>query len=157
MPQQNREKGMRKYIKPVTAGLLLSGLFLTTGGFGVRNSEAAGNSEAAAVQSALSLLHLNGSSATETTLDYPIVDTGVSNYYSNNSLLTSAPMTGEAFYGQDAHYNGNQPSYTDNKDGTVTDNVTGLMWQQDMGSKTTWSQANASASTSDLGGYTDWR
>ncbi|WP_202813775.1 hypothetical protein [Defluviitalea phaphyphila] len=29
--------------------------------------------------------------------------------------------------------NGNQPSYTDNGDGTITDNVTGLMWMKDMG------------------------
>ncbi|RWX52030.1 hypothetical protein VU01_10499 [Candidatus Electrothrix marina] len=148
---------MRRCIKQVATGLLLTGLLLTTGGFGVRNSEAAGNSEAAAVQSALSLLLLNGLSATETTLNYPIVDTGVSTYYSNNSLLTSAPATGEAFYGQDAHCNGNQPSYTDNGDGTVTDNVTGLMWQQDMGSKMTWSDANAQPSSLSLGGHTDWR
>ncbi|RWX46232.1 hypothetical protein H206_00800 [Candidatus Electrothrix aarhusensis] len=105
---------MKKYIKPVAIGLLLTGLLLTTGaigvsGFGEKSAEAAENTEAAAVQSALSLLLLTGSSATETTLNYPIVDTGVSTYYSNNSLLTSAPATGEAFYGQDAHYNGNQP------------------------------------------------
>ncbi|MCI5163629.1 MAG: DUF1566 domain-containing protein, partial [Candidatus Electrothrix sp. AX5] len=126
-------------------------------GFGEKSAEAAENTEAAAVQSALSLLFLTGSSATETTLNYPIVDTGVSTYYSNNSLLTSAPATGEAFYGQDAHYNGNQPSYTDNKDGTVTDNVTGLMWQQDMGDKMTWTEANARASTLNLAEYDDWR
>ena len=29
-------------------------------------------------------------------------------------------------------YKGHQPSYTDNGDGTVTDNVTGLMWQQSL-------------------------
>ncbi|MCW5211532.1 DUF1566 domain-containing protein [Desulfobulbus sp. TB] len=146
---------MKIYIKPVATVFLLtllSGLFLI-------HAKAAGNSEAAGVQGALSLLLLlNDSSTTETTtLRYPIVDTGVSDYYSNNSLLTSAPATGKAFYGQDAHYNSNQPSYTDNGNGTVTDNVTGLMWQKDMGSKMTWSDANALATTLELGGYTDWR
>ncbi|MCI5138368.1 MAG: hypothetical protein D3922_08115, partial [Candidatus Electrothrix sp. AR1] len=110
-------------------------MVLTTGGVGEWRagegvSEAAVNLEAAAVQSALSLLLLTGSSEVETTLNYPVVDTGVSAYYSNNLLLTSAPATGEAFYGQDAHYNGNQPTYTDNGNETVTDNVTGLMWQK---------------------------
>ncbi|MCI5129602.1 MAG: hypothetical protein D3907_14200 [Candidatus Electrothrix sp. AUS3] len=85
-------QGMKRYIKPVATGIgvflfLLSGTFLTTGGFKINNAEAAGNSEAA-VQSTLFLLLLqNGSSATETTLHYPIVDTGVSDYYSNNLLL----------------------------------------------------------------------
>ncbi|MCI5220121.1 MAG: hypothetical protein D3914_13270, partial [Candidatus Electrothrix sp. LOE2] len=130
---------MKKYIKPITAGLLLAGLLLVTDGFGVKDC-AAENSGAAALQGTFSLLLLNGSSTTETTLNYPIVDTGVSDYYSNSLLLSSAPTAGEAFYGQDAQYNGNQPSYTDNGDGTVTDNVTGLMWQQNMGAKMTWTE-----------------
>ncbi|WP_446008707.1 Lcl C-terminal domain-containing protein [Candidatus Electrothrix sp.] len=147
---------MKNSINPVTAGLLLAGLFMATDAFWVQEF-AAENSGAAALQGTFSLLLLNGSSTTETALSYPIVDTGVSDYYSNNSLLASTPATGEAFYGQDAHYNGNQPSYTDNGDETITDNVTGLMWQQDMGDKMTWSEANTLASSSTLGGYTDWR
>lgn len=35
-----------------------------------------------------------------------------------------------AFCGQDAQYTDNKPNHTNNGDGTVTDNVTGLMWQQ---------------------------
>jgi hypothetical protein len=31
---------------------------------------------------------------------------------------------------QDAQYNGNAPGYTDNGDGTISDNVNGLMWQK---------------------------
>lgn len=87
---------------------------------------------------------------------YPIVDTDVHDYYDDNSIIT-APATGEAFYGQDASYNGNQPSYTDNEDGTITDNVTGLMWEQDMGSKISCAYAVIKANASTLGGYTDWR
>lgn len=87
---------------------------------------------------------------------YPIVDTDVHDYY-NNSAIISAPQAGEAFYGQDAHYNGHQPSYTDNGDGTVTDNITGLMWEQDMGEKITYNEAFEKAANSTLGSYSDWR
>ena len=42
------------------------------------------------------------------------------------------PAAGAAFYGQDAQYRGNQPSYTLSDDGlTVTDNKTGLIWMRD--------------------------
>ena len=60
---------------------------------------------------------------------YPIVDTDQILYY-NNSDEISAPVAGEEFYGQDANFSGNQPNYTDNGDGTITDNVTGLMWSK---------------------------
>ena len=33
-------------------------------------------------------------------------------------------------FGEDCDYTINPPSFTDNKDGTVTDNVTGLVWQK---------------------------
>ena len=89
-------------------------------------------------------------------LKYPIVDTGVKTFYSNNSVI-SAPNKGDAFYGQDATYTGNQPSYTDNGDGTITDNVTGLMWEKDMGEKMTLEEAVGKAKNSMLGGYNDWR
>ena len=52
----------------------------------------------------------------------------------------------------------NPESYTDNGDGTVTDNVTGLMWQQAVPSTTyTWSAAVAFCPTLSLGGHNDWR
>lgn len=87
---------------------------------------------------------------------YKIVDTDVSNFYDNNSIIT-APTVGQPFYGQDAQYSGNQPSYTDNGDGTITDNVTGLMWEKDMGTKITYAASFIKASNSNLGGHTDWR
>lgn len=92
------------------------------------------------------------------TLDtsYPIVDTGVTDFYSN-TLIISAVAVGEAFYGQDATYQSNQPSYTNNNDGTITDNVTGLMWEQDMGTKISFDEASVKAIESTLGNYTDWR
>jgi hypothetical protein len=88
--------------------------------------------------------------------NYPIVDTDVSNFYSTNSIITT-PTIGQDFYGQDAQYLGNQPSYTNNMNGTITDNVTGLMWEMDMGTKTTYDLAFTKASNSNLGGFNDWR
>ena len=79
-----------------------------------------------------------------TTISYPIVDTNQGTCY-NNSELVDCPAEGEAFYGQDAQYTGNTPSYTDNGDGTITDNVTGLVWTQDL--------SDASMPWSDASGY----
>ncbi|WP_372797383.1 DUF1566 domain-containing protein [Pontiella sp.] len=77
-------------------------------------------------------------------ITYPIVDTGQTTAIGN-------------YYGQDAHYLANAPAYTDNGDGTVTDNVTGLMWIKDPGEKMTWEQAMQQASKCRTGGYDDWR
>ncbi len=90
------------------------------------------------------------------TISYPIVDTDVKEFYDNSSVI-SDPGAGNPFYGQDANYIGNQPSYTENNDGTITDNVTGLIWQKDMGSKVTYANAFEIADTMTLGGFTDWR
>lgn len=87
---------------------------------------------------------------------YPIVDTGVTDYYSNNGTINE-PNENDVYFGQDANYQGYQPSYTDNGDGTVTDNVTGLMWQQDPGEKMTWEEAVENLESFELGGYDDWR
>ena len=60
---------------------------------------------------------------------YPIVETNQTSYF-NNSTNISKPGINSVFYGQDACYTGNTPKYIDNGDGTVSDLVTGLMWQQ---------------------------
>lgn len=88
--------------------------------------------------------------------NYPIVDTGLENYYSNSTRIDK-PSEGEIYYGQDANYSTNAFSYTDNGDGTVTDNVTGLMWQQDPGNKMTWVEAVELLKDFKMAGYTDWR
>lgn len=90
---------------------------------------------------------------------YPIVDTAQDVFYSNDAII-EAPEKGQPFYGQDAQFTHNPPSYTDNGDGTVTDNVTGLMWQKDPGAKLTWAAAAEGLdafNTETLGGYSDWR
>lgn len=90
------------------------------------------------------------------TVTYPIVDTDVKTFYGATSTI-SEPSVGSAFYGQDATYQGYQPSYKDNGDGTITDNVTGLMWQKEMASKMSFADAPSAASALRLGGYSDWR
>ncbi len=55
---------------------------------------------------------------------YKIVDTNQSVCYDSINEIT-APNPGADFYGQDAQFTGYQPSYTDNGNGTITDNVTG--------------------------------
>jgi len=61
--------------------------------------------------------------------NYPIVGTNQTTFFDNTSETTKQE-TGDDFYGQNANYLGNEPKYVDNGDGTVTDVVTGLMWQQ---------------------------
>ena len=98
------------------------------------------------------------------TVSYPVVDTGQTMCYDNGGAI-SCPQPGESFYGQDAQYAGNQPSYVDNGDpstgsgqaGTVTDLNTGLVWQQTYSGKMTWDDALAGAETFSLAGYNDWR
>lgn len=84
---------------------------------------------------------------------YPIVDTNLNYCFDADTVITC----GQSFNGQDGQYNGLQPAYQVNGDGTVTDLNTGLMWQQDPGSKTTYDAAIAGADSFTLAGYDDWR
>jgi len=88
--------------------------------------------------------------------NYKIVDTGTRDFYSDREVIPE-PGPADAFFGQDAHYQQNQPSYMDHGDGTVTDNVTGLMWVKDMGEKMTWENALSGYANFTLAGYDDWR
>ena len=89
---------------------------------------------------------------------YPLVDTGQRKFYGNTAELGNAPATATAaFYGEDAQFAGRQLSYQNNGDGTITDLHTGLMWVAARGSKVTWDAAVAGASSSRVGGYSDWR
>lgn len=85
-------------------------------------------------------------------LTYPIVDTMQKLCYDDSSVVecTKAIL-------QDANYSGLAPSYKDNGDGTITDNVTGLMWQQDAGAKVTYSEGSSTLSNFKLANYSDWR
>jgi hypothetical protein len=59
--------------------------------------------------------------------------------------------------GEDGDYGIYPPSYTDNGDGTVTDHVTGLMWQKQDGGEMTWEDAVSYSESLSLAGYDDWR
>lgn len=88
---------------------------------------------------------------------YPINDTGQVLFYNNTSTITE-PKEGDDFYGQDAQYTSNEMSFSDNGDGTVTDNVTGLMWTESpLDEKLTWDEAMQAAEGFTLAGYDDWR
>ncbi len=60
-------------------------------------------------------------------------------------------------FGQDSDYTINAQSFTDNGNSTITDNVTGLMWQKTDNGESTWENAVANAASITTGGYTDWR
>lgn len=96
--------------------------------------------------------------ATATKSTYSIVDTGQTKSY-NATVEISAPSAGQAFYGQDAQFSGVQPSYTKSSEGlTVTDNVTGLIWQKTPDpSHYNWQQAVDYCDSLTLSGYDDWR
>jgi len=89
-------------------------------------------------------------------LPYPIVDTGQKHCY-DETVAIEYPKSGEPFYGQDAQYAANPPSYRDNGDGTVSDLVTGLMWTRDPGEKQTLARALEGAPRCRVGRHEDWR
>ncbi len=87
----------------------------------------------------------------------PIVDTGQDRCYSNFRAIP-CPGPGQAFAGQDAQYRGSAFSYTDNGNGTITDNHSGLMWQKTPPPEhLSWYQALTYAENLLLGGNDDWR
>lgn len=83
-----------------------------------------------------------GQSINKTMLRLP--DTGQNTSYTNT-------------FGEDADYNIYTPFYLLNGNGTVTDTVTSLMWQQTDGGEMTIESAQLYCDTLTLGSYTDWR
>ncbi len=101
-----------------------------------------------------------------------VPDTGIINCYDDGTVgvMSECPADAEPFYGQDAQYETNPMGYTDNGDGTVTDHVTGLRWQQCTAglsgaecegdpSQPSWYQAQDYCDTLTLGvgNFDDWR
>lgn len=86
-------------------------------------------------------------------LAWVLPDTGQTKCYSTAGAEIACAGTG-----QDGAYNGSQPHYNDNRDGTVTDLNTGLMWQQTTdATRRIWSDAGAYCTNLPLDGYGDWR
>jgi hypothetical protein len=131
-------------------------------------STAVDTSESSTAPTAVTTPQVLSTSMADSTvlLTYPIIDSGQGKCYNNNAEIP-CPSTGEAFYGQDAQYTGLEPSYTNNGDGTVTDNNTGLTWQQSpdrdgngtitAADKLTYAAASTYCQDLTLAGYTDWR
>ncbi|MCK5044548.1 DUF1566 domain-containing protein [Candidatus Parcubacteria bacterium] len=78
------------------------------------------------------------------------------------------PATGQTTsydkYDDGFYTSGCRDDYTDNNDGTITDNCTGLMWGKDgtgvggnNGTTTRWTNAIEFCNELDFAGYTDWR
>lgn len=97
-------------------------------------------------------------------LTYPIVDTAQDKCYNDSAEITCSQTS---FSGQDAQYTGNKPNYTDNGDGTVTDNVTSLIWQKSpdtnsdgsitASDKLAYNKAATYCDNLSLAGHDDWQ
>lgn len=92
----------------------------------------------------ITCLLLQSSSTTDNTPASHLPDTGQTTRYTQT-------------FGEDADFTGNNPSFTDNGNGTVTDNVTGLTWQKTDGGEMTFEQAQEYASSLKLASHNDWR
>lgn len=97
---------------------------------------------------------------------FPIVGTNqITSFDNSTSMLL--PGKGDDFYGQNSNYLGNEPYYVDNGDGTVTDMISGLMWQKsfdhnrdgtiDYDDKLTYDEILTTTDTVSTAGYDDWR
>jgi hypothetical protein len=98
---------------------------------------------------------------------FKLPDTGQTKCYQGVSPYAEIPCAGT---GQDGAYNINPMSFTDNGNGTVTDNNTGLIWQKyENASAYNWYHASGTYDATynptsqnlcgslNLGGYSDWR
>jgi len=88
------------------------------------------------------ILNITAQTVSKTMLRLP--DTGQKNSYTNT-------------FGEDNDYSINTPFYTNNGNGTITDTITGLMWQQTDGGEMTIENAAIYCDTLTLGGFTNWR
>lgn len=86
-----------------------------------------------------------------------IPDTNQGSCFDANGAIP-CPLPGQPWYGQDAQYSGAAPNYRDTGDGTLTDTVTGLMWQQGHHEeRVDWYTARQACAETRLGGFDDWR
>ena len=76
--------------------------------------------------------------------------------------ILALPDTGQttsytSTFGEDNDYTINPPLFTNNNNGTITDNITGLIWQQADGGEMTIENAVIYCDNLVLGGFSDWR
>lgn len=108
------------------------------------------------------------------TYRHPTTGTTTTTYSSNGNRITTYPMSGKSMLalpdtsqtgnftgstgdGEDSDYTIDAQAFTNNGNGTITDNVTGLMWQSTDNGESTWENAVTNATSVTTGGYTDWR
>ena len=105
----------------------------------------------------------SATTTTDTSGQYRIVDSNQTSCFDSSSGNTVTC----AGSGQDGEFSGRAQSYSDNSDGTITDNVTTLMWTQspdlnndsvvDTHDKQTQADATSYCASLSLAGYSDWR
>jgi len=79
-----------------------------------------------------------------------------------SAQIVKVPDTGQVgnytdTFGEDSDYSLNAPYFLENNNGTVTDNITKLMWQKQDFGDISWEAAKQYADTLTLAGYNDWR
>jgi len=81
---------------------------------------------------------------------------------STKKTMKRLPDTGQNMsytttFGEDNDYNINPQFFIDHGNGTLTDTITGLVWQQTDGGDMTFGNAATYCDTLTLGGYNNWR
>ncbi len=89
-------------------------------------------------------------------LSYAIVGTGQVVAYDEHGPIPQ-PDSSSDFFGQDATSHLTAPKYLDNRDGTVTDLVTGLSWKKNIGEKMTLAEAQIALQELNKKESSDWR
>jgi len=96
---------------------------------------------------------------------YPVIGTSQTKCYDGSGNIIT-PVSGQAFYGQDAQYTHTAPNYTKSTNGlTIKDEVTGLTWQKSyekptFGGMYYWAETQTlvdNLNNQNYGGYNDWR
>ena len=91
-------------------------------------------------------------------IHFVLSDTGQDKFYDNEGNEINKPIKTDDYYGQDAQFTSIASAYKDNKNGTVTDLNTGLMWQKTPDfNRHNFYEAFDYVDDLEIGGYTDWR
>ena len=89
--------------------------------------------------------------------DNPTSDSDITSKLSGLLPDTGQSASYTATPGEDADFTINAPSFKDNGNETITDNITGLIWQKTDGGEMTFENAQTFCKTLTLGGTTGWR
>lgn len=91
-------------------------------------------------------------------VSFPLVDTMQDKCFDSIGDEIECPAEGEALFGQDAQHPRLAASYTDNGDGSVLDNNTGLLWEKTpQNDRLQYADALAYCESLELADKDDWR